>query len=51
MAGILEGVLQSEVFVGGVALNLGALDRWRRGLRCDGGLLGRRAVVGVLENS
>lgn len=51
MAGISEGVLQSDVFIRNVALDMGALDRRRRGLRGNGGLLGRRVVVGVLEDS
>lgn len=51
VASILEGVLQSDVFVRDVALDLGALDGWRRGLCGDGCLLGRGAVERVLEDS
>jgi len=51
VAGILESVLKGDVFIGDVALDAWAFDgRWRR-LCGDGCLLGRRSVVGVLEDS
>jgi hypothetical protein len=47
--GILEGVLQGDVFFGELAVEVWSDGGGRRG--GDGGLAGWRSVVGVLEDS
>ena len=53
MAGILEGVLESDIFLGELAVEIGSVGvrgYWRRrcGTRC---LLRWRSMIGVLEDS
>ena len=54
MAGILEGVLEGNIFVGELAVKVGSVGMcgrdWRRGGR-DMCLLRWGSVVGVLEDS
>lgn len=52
MAGILEGVLESDIFLGELAVEIGSVGvrgYWRRrcGTRC---LLRWRSMIGVLED-
>lgn len=54
IAGILEGVLEGDVFVRELALNIGSVGVCRGDWRWRGrgrGLLRWRSVVGVLEDS
>jgi len=55
VACVLEGVLEGDVFLAEFVTEFRVRvvdrgDRWR-GVGCDGCLLGRGAVVGVLEDS
>jgi hypothetical protein len=54
IAGILEGVLKGDVFVGELAVKIGSVGVCRGDWRWGGrgrGLLRWRSVVGVLEDS
>jgi hypothetical protein len=55
MTGILERVLECDVFFREPTIEIGPAGVWRGNWRwrvgCDGCLLGWRAVVGVLEDS
>jgi len=54
MAGILEGVLECDVFFGELTVEVGSVGVCRGDLRWGGrerNLLRWRSVIGVLENS
>jgi hypothetical protein len=55
MAGILEGILQGDVFLGEFAVEIWSVEMnrgyGRRGFGGNGHLAGWRAVIGVLEDS